>query len=106
MTDSRELPGLDKKPGKSNWVDAAGGLPSYIDRIARHLHAEKGMTISHAIATAISQCRKWAGDPDTAPTVRAQATAALAQWDGMKVAARAKRQEKGNGHPPSATGRR
>jgi len=29
-------------PGVQNWVDRAGGLPSYIERIAVHLHEERG----------------------------------------------------------------
>ena len=32
---SRVYPTLDRKPGDSNWVDAAGGLPDYIERIAK-----------------------------------------------------------------------
>lgn len=27
---SKVYPSLERKPGKSNWVDEAGGLPGYI----------------------------------------------------------------------------
>ncbi len=30
MTSSRMYPSLERKPGKQNWVDRAGGLPDYI----------------------------------------------------------------------------
>lgn len=36
MVSSKVYPGLDRSP-KENWVDKAGGLPSYIERIAKHL---------------------------------------------------------------------
>ena len=80
---------MDRKPGESNWIDKAGGLPSYIERIARHLSSERGMTVSHAIAAAIEVCRKWSADPKVSSATRAQATAALAQWEAMKAKARA-----------------
>jgi hypothetical protein len=51
---SRIHPGLDRKPGVSNWVDAAGGLPSYIERIAKHIHSDSGLSISHSIAAAVN----------------------------------------------------
>lgn len=44
------------------------------------------MTISHAIATAINQVKKWAaGGEDVTPATRAKAARALAQWEKMKA---------------------
>lgn len=38
MVSSRIYPDLERSPGKSdNWVERAGGLPDYIERIAKHL---------------------------------------------------------------------
>lgn len=103
MTDALDLvseayPDLERKPGgPDNWVEAAGGLPDYIERIAKRLHYEKGMTISHAIATAVNTVKRWArmgkvakyGDPNkknvTAKTA-ALAIKALAQWEAKKRA--------------------
>lgn len=88
---SRVYPDLERKPGKSNWVDHAGGLPSYIERIAKHLHYEKGMTIGRAIATAVNQCKKWAaGVGNTNPDTKAKAAKAIAEWEAKKVKSRAK----------------
>lgn len=36
MVSSRVYPSLDRSP-KENWIDKTGGLPSYIERIAKHL---------------------------------------------------------------------
>lgn len=86
--------GLDRSP-KQNWVDKAGGLPSYIERIARHLHAQ-GMSISAAIASSVNTVKRWAaggtvrangGQRVTAKT-QAQAAAALADWERKKASAR------------------
>lgn len=94
------LPSLERKPGgPDNWVERAGGLPPYIERIAKHLHYEKGMSISHAIATAVNTVKRWAhqgkvakyGDPNhkhvNATTV-AKAQKALAQWEAKRAAGR------------------
>jgi hypothetical protein len=98
MVSSRAYPGLERKPGgPDNWVEAAGGLPDYIERIAKHLHYEKGMTISHAIATAVNTVKRWArggkvakyGDPHmkrVSPKTIAQAAAAVAAWEAKKRA--------------------
>lgn len=91
---SRVYPSLERKPGKQNWVDQAGGLPSYIERIAKHLHYEQGMSIGHAIASAVNQVKKWAaGVGNVKPDTRAKAAAALAQWEAKKVKARVKKEE-------------
>jgi SPP1 gp7 family putative phage head morphogenesis protein len=84
--DSRSLPELENKPGKTNWVEKSGGLPSYIKRIAKHLQA-KGMAEGHAIAAAHNTCVRWAagGDGVTAET-QAKAAAALAEWNAKAAA--------------------
>lgn len=88
----KHYPTLERAPGKKdNWVEQTGGLPPYIDKIARHLHYERGMPIGRAIATAVSRCRLWAagGDGVKADT-QAKAAKALAQWEAKKAKARAK----------------
>lgn len=81
---------LDRSP-KKNWVERAGGLPKYINDIAHDLHTERGMTISRAIATAISKVKKWAaGGDNVKPDTRAKAAAALAEWETLKAKSKAK----------------
>ena len=81
---------LDRSP-KKNWVENVGGLPQYIVKIAKDLHEERGMTISRAIATAISMCKKWAaGGKNVKPETRAKAAAAIAQWEAKKARSHAK----------------
>lgn len=82
---STAYPGLDRSP-KQNWVDKAGGLPSYIERIAKHLHYEKGKSISTAIAIAVNTVKRWcAGGPSTSAKTKTQACAAVAQWEAKKA---------------------
>jgi hypothetical protein len=97
MPSSRSLPGLDRS-SKKNWVEQAGGLPDYIERIAKHLHYEKGMTISHAIATAVNVTKRmcasgdtnWPGMQQVNPKSRAQACKAVAEWEAKKAKTKAK----------------
>jgi len=94
-TKSSAYPKLERVPGKQNWVDKSGGLPPYIERIAKHLHYEKGMDISRAIAVAFNTVKRWAAGGTvtengttkhiTAKT-QAQAAAAVAQWEAKKAA--------------------
>lgn len=93
MVSSRVYPDLERSPGKAdNWVEKAGGLPDYIERIAKHLHYEKGMTISHAIATAVNAAKRMASTGDlnfpgaqqVNPGSRAQAVKAVAAWEAKK----------------------
>src|ERR1041384_721812 len=85
MVSSRAYPDLERAPGKKdNWVEGGGGLPDYIERIAKHIHYEGGKSISSAIAMAISQCRKWAAQG------KAKAIEALAQWEKLKATNAAK----------------
>ena len=89
---SSAYPKLERVPGKQNWVDHAGGLPSYIERIAKHLHYEKGFPIGTGIAIAVNTVKRWAsagtvtkksGHQVTAKT-RAQAAKAVAEWEAKK----------------------
>ena len=81
---------LDRSP-KKNWVEKVGGLPAYIEQIAKDLHEERGMTISRAIATAISMCKKWAaGGKNVKPETRAKAAKAIAEWEAKKARSHAK----------------
>jgi hypothetical protein len=84
---------LNVKPGV-NWVERKGGLPPYIVRIASDL-LEKGMSMGHAIATAINAIKKacatgdlnWPGIQQENLGSRAQACAAVAQWEALKARA-------------------
>lgn len=68
----------------------------YIRRISNHLHQEKGMTIGHAIATAVNVVRKmcatgdtnWKGKQNVNAGSRAEACAAVASWEKKKASAR------------------
>lgn len=85
MVSSKAYPDLERAPGKNdNWVESAGGLPDYIERVAKHIHYEGGKTISQAISMAISQCKKWAAQG------KAKAIQAIAQWEKLKATNRAK----------------
>lgn len=78
---------------KQNWVSKAGGLPKYIKRIVKHLRA-KGMAEGQAIATAKNAADKMCktgdtslpGDQDVNPGSRAEACAAIADWDRKRKA--------------------
>lgn len=79
---------LNRSAG-TNWVEQSGGLPAYIEKIAKSLHEKRGFTISRAIATAVSMCKRWAaGGEDVNPDTRAKAAAALAEWEAKRAAAR------------------
>jgi hypothetical protein len=87
---SKTHPGLDRKPGTSNWVDQEGGLPDFIERIAKHIHSDSGLSISHAIAAAVERVKVLAAKGN------AKAIAALAQWQAKRASAKA-RPNKGKG---------
>jgi len=90
---------LERVPGVQNWVDRVGGLPSYINRIALHLHTESGMDISRAIATAVNAAKKmcltgdlnWPGLQHVNLGSRAEACAAVAEWEAKKSASHVKK---------------
>jgi phage head maturation protease len=78
--------GLDRSP-KKNWVELAGGLPAYIEEIAKSIHEKRGMPISSAIPIAIATVKKWArGGGDVTPATQAKAAKALAAWEKLKAA--------------------
>lgn len=84
---------IPNKPGKTNWVEQTGGLPSYIRRIAEHLKGQ-GKSTSVAIATAVNTVKRWAaggtvtahGGPRVNADTQAKAAAALAEWEAKKAA--------------------
>jgi hypothetical protein len=92
---SSAYPGLERSP-RENWVERVGGLPRYIERIAKHLHYEKGKTISNAIAIAVNVVKKmcatgdlnFPGKQEASPKSKAQACAAVAQWEAKKARAK------------------
>jgi hypothetical protein len=85
---SRVYPSLERAPGKKdNWVEQTGGLPDYIERIAKHLHYEKGMTISRAIATAVSRSKVLCATSKD-PAVKQKACKAVAEWEAKKAKAK------------------
>jgi hypothetical protein len=78
--DSRTLPDLPNKKGKTNWVEKAGGLPSFIERVAKHIRANNPKySLSRVIASAVSQVKKMAAKGNK------EAAAAVAQWEAMKA---------------------
>lgn len=100
LVSSAVYPTLDRSP-RENWVDKAGGLPDYIERIAKHLHYEKGMKISHAIATAVNVVKKmcasgelnFPGHQTANVGSQAEACAAVADWEKKKAGSRVKATE-------------
>lgn len=83
--------------GSLNWVDDVGGLPRYIKRIAQHLQ-RKGMTQSHAIAVAVNAAKRmcstgdvnFPGRQQVNAGSRAEACAAVAEWERKKAEAKAR----------------
>lgn len=83
---------LAEKPGKNNWIEKTSdeGLPDYISRIAKAL-IRSGKSKSTAIAIAISRVKAWAaGGDDVNADTRAKAAAALAAWEKLKAANKAR----------------
>lgn len=76
--DSRTHPPLVNKPGKRNWVEDRGGLPSYVTRVAKHIVSDSGYTESRAIASAVNVMKRRAAKGNAA------AAASLARWSAMK----------------------
>lgn len=76
--DAKDVPNL---PGKTNWVEEHGHLPKAIAAVAGDLITQRGMTTSHAIATAVSRAKVWCakGNP--------KYCAAVAEWEKMKASA-------------------
>lgn len=96
-------PGLDRSP-KQNWVDKTGGLPSYIERIAKHVHYEHGKDIGRSIQIAVGVVQRWckgggvsarggvkvdgANASGVSAATKAKACAALAEWDAKRAASK------------------
>lgn len=82
--------------GGFNWVEDAGGLPGYIDRIKKHLE-QKGMDESRAIATAVNAAKKMCATGDTSlpgkqeinPGSQAEACEAVAEWEAKRAKSKA-----------------
>lgn len=72
----------------SNWVAKHGGLPPYVRAVARGIR-RSGHSLSEAIQMAIGVMSNWIASPHTKPETKAKATAALAWWEKMKLAAHA-----------------
>jgi len=94
-----DVPGnLDRSP-KKNWVEKAGGLPAEIEDLAKHLHYQKGMDISRAIATAVNVFKRmcatgdtnWPGIQHVKPQSRAKACQAVAEWEAKKASTKVKK---------------
>ena len=77
---------LDSSPGK-NWVEEEGGLPESICRMAKEI-MQSGKSKSSAIAIAVSRAKRLAATSKDAK-VRAKYARAVAQWEKMKVSAKA-----------------
>jgi hypothetical protein len=74
----------------SNWVARVGGLPNYVQHIAKAL-MRSGKSESVAIATAIATVKRWAaGGGKVHPEVRAAAAKAVAEWEAKRAASHAK----------------
>lgn len=81
---SSALPSLNRSPRK-NWVEKRGGLPKYIERVAKQMEA-KGYPRRKAIQLAIGIIKRWAaGKGGVGKDIQAQAAKALAQWNAMKA---------------------
>lgn len=78
---------MAKNPGHpgDNWVTEAGGLPTYICNVAKHMNG----TTSEKIAQAVSTVKKWAADPHTSADTKAKASAAIADWERKRASAHA-----------------
>lgn len=93
---------------KKNWIEM---LPeplqnrfekSWLHRVAEHL-VDKGFSVGHAIATGVNAAKKacstgdlnWPGKQNINIASRAQACAAVAVWEAMKAASKARKVSKG-----------
>jgi hypothetical protein len=74
----------------SNWIARVGGLPAYIQNVAKGI-MKSGKTESQAIQMAIGVMRNWAsGRGKVSPEVRAAAAKALAEFEAKRAASKAK----------------
>ncbi len=83
-----------------------GGLPRYIERIAKHLHYEKGKSESEAIAIAVNVVKRMCATGDVnfpgvqhvAPPHQAAACAAIAEFKTKAASSDAKTKAKAVSH--------
>lgn len=78
-----------------NWVDKEGGLPRYIERIACHVHFDRGEPVGEAIAAAVGDCERMCATGESNfghvhPQFQTEACAAVADWKRMRASADAK----------------
>ena len=74
----------------SNWIARVGGLPAYIQNVAKGI-MKTGKTESEAIASAVAVMKRWAaGGGGVHPEVKAAAAKALAEWESKRAASAAK----------------
>lgn len=100
-----DAPGFPCPPGslkekvkahpKTNWVDKEGGLPRYIERIACHVHLQRGHDISSAIAIAVSDVKRICATGESNfghvhPQFQTEACSAVTDWERMRAGAHAK----------------
>lgn len=96
-------PPLPEKPGnRDNWVDKAGGLPPYIDRIARHVFEKNsGRGVGFAVASAVNRVKAWCKGSNTSSrgntvsqnvsaATKAKACAAVAEWMAKRAKSKGK----------------
>jgi hypothetical protein len=75
-----------------NWIEEQGGLPRYIERIACHVHFDRGHDISGAIAIAVADAEKMCATGESNfghvhPQHQTEACEAVAHWEAMRAAA-------------------
>jgi hypothetical protein len=75
--------------GRQNWVDKAGGLPTYIRAVA-HALIRNGHDESSAIGLAVGAVKRWAsGGGKVSAKTRTKAAAAVAEWERKRTQAHA-----------------
>lgn len=79
---------LDRSP-KKNWVENTGQLPPYIRAIA-HALIRAGHPTDEAISIALSRIKAWIADPKTTADTKEKASKALAQWEALRAANKAR----------------
>jgi hypothetical protein len=80
-TAAKDATDVPNKPGKTNWVQKLGGLPKAIADMAGDLITERGMSVSHAIATAVNRAKELCAKGN------GKYCAAVSQWEKMKARA-------------------
>ena len=94
MPDSKSYPDLGKPGGPGLFHMKGKKLPPEIEKIAKHLHYEKGKEKGVAIAIAISQCKKICATGHSNfgqvnKEYRARVCASVAEWEKDKAEAHA-----------------